>query len=149
MARGKKSAHSPRRNSNLYLWDTCPSSFRLRHKSRHTPRQSKQTLQTLTHQFNRETQACIMKHSNSYLRDRHSHQASARTSAESEEAFQRKMKERERADGTREKKCPFPSKGCVIHLRHDIGVIWLTFSRPCQDGLVANNKTCRDWYRYG
>ena len=39
--------------------------FRLHHESRHASRQSKQTPQTLTHQRQRETQACIMKHSNS------------------------------------------------------------------------------------
>ena len=49
------------------------------------------------------------KHSNSYLWDRDCHQASARTSAESEKACQRKTTDR--ADGMREKKCPFPSMG--------------------------------------
>ena len=51
----KKSAHCPRRNSNLYLWDTRPSCFRLHHDCRHASRQSKQTLQTLTRQLDRET----------------------------------------------------------------------------------------------
>ena len=31
---GKKSAHSPRRDSNLYLWDTRPPCFRLHHEGR-------------------------------------------------------------------------------------------------------------------
>ena len=44
----EKSAHCPRRDSNLYLWDTRPSCFRLHHDGRHASRQSKQTLQTLT-----------------------------------------------------------------------------------------------------
>ena len=90
----EKSVHSPQRDSNLYLWDTRPPRLRLHHKSRHASRQSKKTLQTPTHQLHRETQACITKHSNSYLRDRNCHQASARTSAESEEACQRKTKDR-------------------------------------------------------
>ena len=29
---GKKRAHSPRRDLNLYLWDTCPSCFQLHHE---------------------------------------------------------------------------------------------------------------------
>ena len=37
----EKSARYPRRDSNLYLWDTCPSCFRLHHEGRHTSRQSK------------------------------------------------------------------------------------------------------------
>ena len=51
---------------------TLPSCFRLHQESRHASRQSnsKQTLRTLTHQLHRETQACITKHSNSYLRNR-------------------------------------------------------------------------------
>ena len=51
----EKNAHSPRRDSNLYLWDTRPSCFRLHHESRPASRQSKQTLKTLTHQLHRET----------------------------------------------------------------------------------------------
>ena len=51
----EKSAHCPRRDSNLYLWDTRPSCFRLHHDGRHASRQSKQTLQTLTRQLDRET----------------------------------------------------------------------------------------------
>ena len=45
----EKSAHSPWRDLNLSLWNTRPSCFRLHHESRHASRQSKQTLQTLTH----------------------------------------------------------------------------------------------------
>ena len=63
----EKSAHSPGRDLNLCLWDTRPSCFRLYREGRHASRQSKQTLQTLTHQLHRETPACITKHSNSYL----------------------------------------------------------------------------------
>ena len=55
----EKCAHSPRRNSNLNLWDTHQSCFQLHHESRHTPRQSKQTPQTVTHQLHRETRLCI------------------------------------------------------------------------------------------
>ena len=51
----EKSAHSPRRDSNLYLWDMRPSCFRLHHEGRPASHQSKQTLQTLTHQLHRET----------------------------------------------------------------------------------------------
>ena len=59
----EKASIYPRRYSNLYLWDTHPSYFRLHHVSRHALRQSKQTLQTPTHQLHHETQACITKHS--------------------------------------------------------------------------------------
>ena len=51
----ENSAHCPRRDSNLYLWDTRPLCFRLHHDGRHASRQSKQTLQTLTRQLDRET----------------------------------------------------------------------------------------------
>ena len=51
----EKSAHCPRRDSNLYLWDTHPRCFRLHHDGRHASRQSKQTLQTLNRQLDRET----------------------------------------------------------------------------------------------
>ena len=75
-------------------------------------RQSKQTLQSLTNQLHRETQACITKHSNSYLRDRDCHQASARTSADLEEACQRKINDR--ADGVKGGGgVPVPSTGYV------------------------------------
>ena len=72
-----KSAHSPRRDLNPYPWDTRPPCFRLHHESRHASRQFEQALQTLTHQLHRETQSCIMKHSNSHLQDRNSRHASA------------------------------------------------------------------------
>ena len=39
----EKSAHSPRRDSNLYLWDTRPPCFRLHHEGKAASRQSKQT----------------------------------------------------------------------------------------------------------
>ena len=51
----EKSAHCPRRDSNLFLWDTRPSCFQLHHDGRHASHQSKQTLQTLTRQLDRET----------------------------------------------------------------------------------------------
>ena len=101
----EKSAHCPRRDSNLYLWDTRPSCFRLHHDGRHASRQSKQTLQTLTRQLDRET---IMHETLQLLSAGPRRQASARTSAESDEACQRKTKDR--ADGMR-KKCPLPSTG--------------------------------------
>ena len=96
----EKNAHSP------YEIRTCHSGirahpFRLYYESRHTSRQFEQTLQTLTHQLHRETQACMATHSNSYLRDRDGHQASARTSAESDKACQRRTKDR--ADSMSEK----------------------------------------------
>ena len=40
----EKSAHSRRRDSNLYLWDTRPPCFRLHHEGQAASRQSKQTL---------------------------------------------------------------------------------------------------------
>ena len=40
----EKSAHSPRRDSNLYLWDTRPRCFRLHHGGKAASRQSKRTL---------------------------------------------------------------------------------------------------------
>ena len=86
----EKSAHCPRRDSNLYLWDTRPSCFRLDHDSRHASRQSKQTLQTLTRQLDRET---IMHETLQLLSAGPRRQASARTSAESDEACQRKTKD--------------------------------------------------------
>ena len=52
---GEKSAHSPRRDLNLYLWDTRPPCFWLNHEGRPASRQSKQTLQKLTRQLHRET----------------------------------------------------------------------------------------------
>ena len=51
----RKSAHSPRRDSNLYLRDMCPSYFQLHREGRPASRQPKQTLQTLTGQLHRET----------------------------------------------------------------------------------------------
>ena len=102
----EKSAHCSRRDSNLYLWNTRPSCFRLHHDGRHASRQSKRTLQTLTRQLDRET---IMHETLQLLSVGPRRQASARTSAESDEACQRKTKDR--ADGMREKKCPLPSTG--------------------------------------
>ena len=93
----EKSAHCPRRDSNLYLWDTRPSCFRLHHDGRHASRQSKQTLQTLTRQLDCET---IMHETLQLLSAGPQRQASARTSAESDEACQRKTKDR--ADGMRD-----------------------------------------------
>ena len=87
----EKSAHCPRRDSNLYLWDTRPQCFRLHHDGRHASRQSKQTLQTLTRQLDRET---IMHETLQLLSAGPRRQASARTSAESDEACQRKTKDR-------------------------------------------------------
>ena len=39
----EESARSPRRDSNLYLWDMRPPCFRLHHEGKATSRQSKQT----------------------------------------------------------------------------------------------------------
>ena len=46
MAWGGKSAHSPRQDLNLYLWDAYRSCFRLHHESRHASCQLKQTPHT-------------------------------------------------------------------------------------------------------
>ena len=94
----EKSAHCPQRDSNLYLWDMRPWCFQLHHDGRHASRQSNETLQTLTRQLHRET---IMHETLQLLSAGPRHQASARTSAESDEACQRKTKDR--ADGMREK----------------------------------------------
>ena len=54
----EKSAHCPRRDSNLYLWDTHPPCCRLHHEGRARlarSRQSKRTLQTLTRHLHCET----------------------------------------------------------------------------------------------
>ena len=85
----EKSTHSPQRDSNLYLWDTRPPCFRLHHEGRHASRQSKQTLQTLTRQLHRET---IMHETLQLLSAGPRRQACARTSAESDEAFQERRK---------------------------------------------------------
>ena len=76
-------------------------------QGKHASRQSKQTLQTLTRQLHREIQSC--KETLHLLSAGPRRQASARTSAESDEVCQRKTKDR--ADGMREKKCPLPSTG--------------------------------------
>ena len=68
-------------------------------QGRHASRQSKQTLQTLTRQLHRETQSC--KETLQLLSAGPLLQASARTSAESDEACQRKTQDR--ADGMRGK----------------------------------------------
>ena len=81
----EKSAHCPRRDSNLYLWDTRPQCFRLHHDGRHVSRQSNETIQTLTRQLDRET---IMHERLQLLSAAPRRQASARTSAESDEACQ-------------------------------------------------------------
>ena len=107
----EKSAHCPRRDLNLYLWDTCPLCFRLHHDSRHASRQSKQTLQTLTRQLDRET---IMHETLQLLSAGLRRQASARTSAESDEARQRKTKDR--ADGMREKSAHCPRQDLNMYL---------------------------------
>ena len=107
----EKSAHCPRRDSNLYLWDTRPLCFRLHHDGRHASRQSKQTLQTLTRQLDRET---IMHETLQLLSAGPRRQASARTSAESDEACQRKTKDR--ADGMREKSAHCPRRDSNLYL---------------------------------
>ena len=88
----EKSARCPRRDSNLYLWDTRPLCFRLHHDGRQASRRSNETLQTLTRQLDRET---IMHERLQLLSAGPRCQASARTSAESDEACQRKTKDRE------------------------------------------------------
>ena len=107
----EKSAHCPRRDSNLYLWDTRPLCFRLHHDGRHTSRQSKQTLQTLTSQLDRET---IMHETLQLLSAGPRRQASARTSAESDKACQRKTKDR--ADGMKEKSAHCPRRDSNLYL---------------------------------
>ena len=85
--------------------------FRLHHDGRHAPRQSKQTLQTLTRQLDRET---IMRETLQLLSVGPRRQASARTSAESDEACQRKTKDR--ADGMREKSAHCPRRDSNLYL---------------------------------
>ena len=107
----EKNAHCPRRDSNLYLWDTRPQCFRLHHDGRHASRHLKQTLQTLTRQLDRET---IMHETLQLLSAGPRRQASARTSAESDEACQRKTKDR--ADGMREKSAHCPRRDSNLYL---------------------------------
>ena len=64
----EKSAYSPRRDSNLYLWDMRPSCFRLHHEGG-TPRISRNKHFRHSPASSIMKQSC-MKHSNSYLRDR-------------------------------------------------------------------------------
>ena len=106
----EKSAHSPRRDSNLYLWDTRPPCFRLHREGRHASRQSKQTLQTLSpapprnnHAWNTPTPICGTATS-----------SICKTSAESDEACQRKTKDR--ADGMREKSAHSPRRDSNLYL---------------------------------
>ena len=107
----EKSVHCPRRDSNLYLWDTRPSCFRLHHDGRYASRQSKQTLQALTRQLDRET---IMHETLQLLSAGPRRQASARTAAEPDEACQRKTKDR--ADGMREKSAHCPRRDSNVYL---------------------------------
>ena len=107
----EKSAHSPRRDSNLYLWETRPPCFRLLHEDKAASRQSKQTLQTLTRQLYCET---VMHETLQPLSAGPRRQASARTSAESDEACQRKTKDR--ADGMREKSAHSPRRDSNLYL---------------------------------
>ena len=95
----------------LYLWDTHPSCFQLHNDGRHASRQSKQTLQTLTRQLDRET---IMHETLQLLSAGPRRQASARTSAESDEACQRKTKDR--PDGMREKSAHCPRRDSNLYL---------------------------------
>ena len=83
----------------------------LHHDGRHASRQSKQTLQTLTRQLDRET---IMHETLQLLSAGPRRQASARTSAESDEACQRKTKDR--ADGMREKSAHCPRRDSNLYL---------------------------------
>ena len=107
----EKSAHSPRRDSNLYLWDTRPPCFRLHHEGKAALHQSKQTLKTLTRQLHRET---IMHETLQLLSAGPRRQASAKTSVESDEACQRKTKDR--ADGMKEKSAHFPRRDSNLYL---------------------------------
>ena len=87
------------------------ASIRLHHDSRHVSRQSTETLQTLTRQLDRET---IMHERLQLLSAGPRRQASARTSAESDEACQRKTKDR--ADGMREKSAHCPRRDSNLYL---------------------------------
>ena len=65
----EKSAHCPRRDSNLYLWDTRPPCCRLHHEGR--ARLASAETNTLdTHPSAPPRNNHAWKHSNSYLRDR-------------------------------------------------------------------------------
>ena len=88
----ERRGHCLRRVLNLYVWDTRPLCYRLHHDGRHTFRQSKQTLQTLTRQLDRET----IKHEALQLQcagPRHQASPGTSGSAGSDEACQRKTKD--------------------------------------------------------
>ena len=106
----EKGDHCPRQDSNLYLWGTRQLCFRLHHDGRHACRQSKQTLQTLTRQLDRKP----IMHETLQRSARPRRQASARTSAESDEACQRKTKDR--ADGMRGKSAHCPRQDSNLYL---------------------------------
>ena len=107
----EKSAFCPRRDSNLYLWDTRPPSFRLHYEGQAASRQSKQHF---SHSPVSSTakQSCMK--TLQLLSAGPRRQASARTSAESEEAHQRKTKDR--ADGMREKSAFCPRRDSNLYL---------------------------------
>ena len=130
-----KCAHCPRRDSNLYLWDTRPLCFRLHHDCRDTSRQSKQTLQTLTRQLDRET---IMHETLQLLSVGPRRQASARTSAESDEACQRKTKDR--ADGMREKSAHCPRRDSNLYL-WDTRPLCFRLHHDCRDTSRQSKQT--------
>ena len=81
----EKRGHCPRWDSNPYLWNTRQSFLRLHHDGRHACRRSKQTIQTLTRELDRET---IMHETLQLLSAGPRRRSSARTSTESDEACQ-------------------------------------------------------------
>ena len=108
----EKSAHCPQRDSNLYLWDTRPPCCRLHHEGR---ARLASVERTLWHSPVSSTakQSCMK--TLQLLSAGPRRQASARTSAESDEACQRETKDR--ADGMRGK-VPIALDGirtCVVH----------------------------------
>ena len=95
----EKSAHSPRQDSNLYLWNTHPSRFRLHHEGR--PHLASVKANTSdTHPPAPSWNNHAMEHSNSYQPNRDVRQLQGPLLSRTE-ACQRKAKDR--ADGMREK----------------------------------------------
>ena len=102
----EKSAHSPRRDSNLYLWDTRPPCFWLHHEGK--GRLASVETNTLdTHPTAPPQNNHAWKHSNSYLRDRDVKHLQGPPLSRT-----KRVRERRKIELTVwGKKCPFPSTG--------------------------------------
>ena len=108
----EKSAHCPRRDSNLYLWDTRPPCCRLHHEGRARLASVERTPNRHSPVSSTAKQSCMK--TLQLLSAGPQRQASARTSAESDEACQRKTKDR--ADGMREKSAHCPRRDSNLYL---------------------------------